>query len=221
MDIYEFEQPQSYDRSLSTRGFGMVYYHTHETPAEFFYQAVFLAYESEQKGTPQYRQDEFIRFYMPGGHTWERKVKEEDKIRYKQQYQQFKADQEQVQGYPIDKWPQLTVDQVATLKHIGLKTVQALAAASDQTIQKYGMGGMALRNQAKAFLDTAQKNEPVAALTAENNHLRAEIEDLKRQYASLISAMGKPGNKKKKEAEDLTHLDAQNVLIDDYSPSKS
>jgi hypothetical protein len=74
---------------------------------------------------------------------------------------------------------------VAELKHLAIRTVEDLANLSDYQLQSVGMGGQVLRQRARAFLDSAEREALTSQLTAENDLLRSRVGALENQITEL------------------------------------
>jgi hypothetical protein len=94
-----------------------------------------------------------------------------------------------VRGTPLQAWPRMTVSLVATAKAAGIYTVEALAALPDTRFAAFGPGARSLVEQAKAFCRAAAGNAPTEALAAENEQLRTDLADLRKQLADLSALM--------------------------------
>lgn len=92
-------------------------------------------------------------------------------------------------GTPLAAWPGVTREQVEILRGNGYRTVEELAAANDSAINRIQLpGARNLVEQAKAFLaaadkskvasELAQKDEQIAQLKADQDELKAMIEQL-------------------------------------------
>lgn len=93
---------------------------------------------------------------------------------YKKQYNAWKEGQEiPLDGTPIRNWAIPSPAQVKNLLAAGMKTVEDLALCNDEGLRRLGMGGIDLRNKAKAFLASAN------SVVTENAALKTEVEQLK------------------------------------------
>lgn len=85
-------------------------------------------------------------------------------------------------GTPIAQWPPLSPAQLRMCKEVHIRSVEDLAAANEETLSRLGMGGRALKDKAKEWLDTSknigQSSERIAALEATNNTLQEQIRNL-------------------------------------------
>ena len=89
---------------------------------------------------------------------------------------------ESLTGTPLSELKALDVAWVASLREMGIHTIEALASIQDGHLQ---MGVRPLREQAKAYLEQAKGMEPVAKLAAENEALRNQVEYLAEQVQTL------------------------------------
>ena len=93
---------------------------------------------------------------------------------------------EALTGTPLTELKALDVAWVASLREMGIHTVEALASIQDAHLQ---MGVRPLREQAKAYLEQAKGMEPVAKLAAENEALRGQLEHLTEQVQTLTALL--------------------------------
>jgi len=144
------------------------------------------------------RDVEFITITPPGGNLIvETPVTDQHRERYARQYDAWKAGQEPPEdGTPLRDWPPISPGQLSTMTAIHIRSVEALAAATDGVLQRAGMGAMALRDKARAYLQAAadhgQVAEEVTALRIENEALKSRLEDLETALAELKPKRGRP-----------------------------
>lgn len=102
-----------------------------------------------------------------------------------------------VDGTAIKDWPGISRAELANCQHLNILSVEDLAGINDDTIRQLGMGGMALKQRAQAWLDMQSKSggEELAALRAKVSDqsdtiekLVATVDELK---AELKDAKGK------------------------------
>jgi len=177
--------------------------------------------ESIAAGRPIFKEFDFVRICVPGDNLTEidTYANESHKMRFPRQwayYQNQVGNQEQVIGTPIEEWTIISRSQADELKGIKFATVEAVANASDQQLQRIGMiAGMnpyTFRDKAKAFLnladkvgETNQREAEIEALRKENEALKAEADaKLAKQQAQIDALMAmmtekKPKAKAKKE----------------------
>ena len=145
---------------------------------------------SIEAGRPIYKEFDFVRIIVPGDALTEidTYANESHKARFPRQWQHYQnqvGDHQDVIGTPLEQWTQITRSQAEELKGLKFPTVEAIAHASDQHIQKIGMAaGMnpyAFRDKAKAFLNLADQ-------VGETNQREAEIEKLRQENAAIKAA---------------------------------
>lgn len=100
---------------------------------------------------------------------------------------QMKQAGDTVAGTPLTVWAgerpeELNRDQLAELQIFKFQTVEQVRGMSDLIAQKIGMGGIGLREKARAYLAEKNKAEANSELTATRN----ELEALKQQVALLL-----------------------------------
>lgn len=137
---------------------------------------------SNQHGFPHYDPVEFIKICAPGERDplAFRPISEKDKQRFRPRYEAWKAGRQVASsGYPLEQWPPVDKAMLATLKASNIFTVQDVANVSDSNIRSLGLYGIKLRKQAQDFLVQAEGGAPLIAL-------RAELEDFKSRYNSLV-----------------------------------
>lgn len=79
-------------------------------------------------------------------------------------------------GTAVKDWPSLSPSQVKLLIDISVRTVEELAAANEETLNRIGMGGRALKQKAQAWLDSSAGQ---GKLSEELAQLRVACEELK------------------------------------------
>ncbi len=124
-----------------------------------------------------------------------------------QQYQNSKGVGLAVQGTPLEEWPALEVGQRESLRAAKFYTVEQIANASDLQVQTIGMGGMALRQKAAAWLQSATDSAVAQRLAAdnakkdeENKALQARLDSQQAQIDQLLAAQPAPRARTPKEA---------------------
>jgi hypothetical protein len=185
--------------------------------------------DSIAAGRPIFKEFDFVRICVPGDNLTEIDTYANDghKARFPRQwahYQNQTAGHEQIIGTPIEEWTIISRSQADELKGIKFATVESVANASDQQLQRIGMiAGMspfAFRDKAKAFLNLAEKVGDVNQRESEIEKLRLENETLKaesdaklaKQQAQIDALMAMMAEKKPK----TTRLKKQ--VTEDFSP---
>lgn len=109
---------------------------------------------------------------------------------YKEKYARWQKGQEMpLNGTPIKGWGVISPAQQETLIRMHVLTVEDLSMMNDEGIRHIGMGGMDMKNKAKAWLaqlnDKGKFTQEMAALQQENMHLRNSVEKLESMVANL------------------------------------
>jgi hypothetical protein len=108
-------------------------------------------------------------------------------MRFPEQYKRFKDGTTQSQtGTPLEELPFLTQGKRYELKALNVHTAEALASLDGNPLKQLGLGGRELKNQAQAYLDTADKTANVTKLASENESLRQQIEAMRRDLAKPV-----------------------------------
>jgi hypothetical protein len=180
---------------------------------------------TQEEGRPIFEEKIFIKIVVPGDSLSEidRQVYESDKNRFPIQWANFMnriGDDASYSGTSLKEWPLITSTQAEELRGIKFHTVESIAMATDQSIQKLGMlAGMSphtFRDKAKAFLkmakegaDVAQREEEINKLKEENAKIREETNakmlemqtKFESQMTSLLAAVGQKRGRKPKVEE--------------------
>jgi hypothetical protein len=181
---------------------------------EFFVEAVEDKAASRAEGRPIFKDTEFVRIRFPGDMKRELVERADVKCQmdkqnggwinyreaYPRHYEAFLAGRVlSNEGTPIEQAPFLTASQRAELKAVKITTVEALASVTDGNVAKLGMGGRAMREQARAYIDAASSSAGVTALAAENADMKAQLERLMAQMAEMQAEKRGPGRPRKTE----------------------
>lgn len=89
----------------------------------------------------------------------------------------------EIEGTPLRNWPVITKSQLANCEGLRLYAIEDLATASDDTIDRLGMGGRALQERARDWLKAIKLD--AAPLTAELDQLRTRVADLEAERDEL------------------------------------
>jgi len=109
---------------------------------------------------------------------------------YRRMYKSWQEGNEiPLEGTDIRNWPAVSPAQVKMLGEARIRTVEDLATANEETLNRLGMGGRALKARAIEWLGAAKGTgvaaEAAAALKVENADLRARNEELETRLARL------------------------------------
>ena len=172
----------------------------------FNYKAVPNKLKSDEAGRPIHDQIEWVTVIIAGDRNSQpsHKVSDIDRAKWPAEYRAFKNGEKMpIQGTPLNEWSQLSVNQVADLGSLGILTVEMLAGLSDEQIQSFGLGGLQLREKAKAYIESSkdqaypqQMAVKVVQLTEDNDFLKQQNEQLK---ATLAQASDNPASTERTE----------------------
>lgn len=170
----------------------------------FHMEAIKNNVQSEAQGRPIFHNMEMIEIIIPGNRESivNRFVRQEDRERWPAIYAAFKAGQEApLDGTPIKEWAAIDRAQAEELAYFNVRTVEALAELSDAAMMKVSpMGGHALREKAKAWLEQAKGNAPLMEMQARAERAEADKAALERQLADLAGRLQKLEDKKREDA---------------------
>ena len=98
-------------------------------------------------------------------------------------------------GTPLATWPALSPAQVKNWAQIGIRTIEELADANEETLSAYGMGSRDMKSRAGLFLENAKSDSgPLVAKLRAAEELIASMEvRMKSLEAQLQAAAPKSG----------------------------
>lgn len=142
---------------------------------------------SASAGRPIFIQQERVQFINPGStHSPVDIVTDEHRQRWPDYYAKFKAGEEfSATGTPLEQWPFLRKVNVLELKALGIHTVEQCASLPDVAVQRIGIGGHSIRENAKAYLDDAAAMSIVSEAIAAKEAAESRIASLEKQLAEL------------------------------------
>jgi len=96
-------------------------------------------------------------------------------------------------GTPLATWPALSPAQVKNWQQIGIRTVEELAEANEETLSAYGMGSRDMKARAGLFLENAKSDSGplVAKLRAAEELITSMEVRMKSMEAQLQAAAPK------------------------------
>jgi hypothetical protein len=140
----------------------------------------------------------FVRIMVPGDKTnvVDRPVRDSDKQRFPRQWLAFQvkgAEGLEAIGTDLAEWhksrpEEISRNQLDELRILKFQTVEQVATATDGQLQRVGMGGIGLRENARRFLDSRRRSQS----SAETELLKQQIEELTKTVSALTAAK-KPG----------------------------
>jgi hypothetical protein len=192
----------------------------------FYKRPVHQEHESLVAGRPIYKEFDFVQICVAGDGLTEidTYALESHKKRFPIQWAHYMnrqgADDQEVVGTPVSEWPLVSKSQAEELRAMKFHTVESIASASDQQLQRMGMAaGMspfAFRDKAKAFLNLATNaaetdkreqeinalKEELAKKDAETAKIKAETDaklaQVQEQMAAILAAVGEKKTRKPK-----------------------
>jgi hypothetical protein len=191
----------------------------------FYKKPVHQEQESMDAGRPIYKEFDFVHICVAGDTLTEIDTfaLQQHKTRFPIQWANYMnrvgANDQEVVGTPVSEWPLISKSQAEELRAMKFFTVEAIASASDQQLQRIGMAaGMspyAFRDKAKTFLnlatasaetdkreqeinalkeELAKKDEETAKIKAETD---AKLALMQEQMAAILAAVGEKKPRKK------------------------
>lgn len=161
---------------------------------EFYDHAALDTWETNKTGVKTYLKEcPYVRISVPGNQLSVTEVPADNTHvqRFPKQWLQYQmrtgkiANPENVPGWQIDEWDEVTEEQIRSLKFLRFYTVEQIAGANDVQIQGIGMGGQGLRERAKKALaernshlvrkEVAQRDEKIQALQQQNQELNDKL----------------------------------------------
>ena len=159
---------------------------------EFYWHAPIDKWQSQlQEKEVRGARIPFVRIMRPGDNTsnHETAVRDDHKRRWPQLWLAWQVKEGMIEGtadlpgWKIEEWPAIKEEQRHELKYLRFHTVEQIAGASDAQVQRLGIGGVGLREQAKIALKERNRAEYKAELDAKDK----ELSDMKARLAKLES----------------------------------
>ena len=182
----------------------------------FYNKPVENRYRTQQEGRPIFDDVIFVTIRVPGDDKTviDTPARDDHKQRFPRQWAHFQNTRDGSDaaiGTPLKVWPLVTPAQAEELHALKFRTVEQVATASDDQINKIGMlAGMspyAFRSRAQAWLAAAKDSSLVErqaqALVEKDEQMRKMTESMQamqEQIAALASQMAtarKPGRPRK------------------------
>lgn len=191
----------------------------------FYKRSVHQEQESMDAGRPIFKDFDFVQICVAGDSLTEidTYALASHKTRFPIQWANYMnrqgANDQEVVGTPVTEWPLVSKSQAEELRAMKFQTVESIASASDQQLQRMGMAaGMspfAFRDKAKAFLnlatnaaetdkreqeinalkeELAKKDLETVKMKAETDAKLAQMQD---QMAAILAAVGEKKPRKK------------------------
>ena len=92
-------------------------------------------------------------------------------------------------GTPLSTWPALSPAQVKNWAQIGIRTIEELAEANEETLSAYGMGSRDMKSRAGLFLENAKSDSgPLVAKLRAAEELITSMEVRMKSLESQLQA---------------------------------
>lgn len=157
---------------------------------KFYHDAKANKFKTHEEGRPVFDDIEMVEILAPADRQrslivpamaeWKRfgTTKVSYAERFKDHYKRFKANEGPVvEGTPLSEAPFLTQGQRMSYKALDIYTVEQIAGLSGQGIKNLGVGGIAVVQQAKAYLETASGTATTAAMLVRIEELEAKLRE--------------------------------------------
>lgn len=145
---------------------------------EFFEDAVLNVFKTEANKLPDGSQGpevhdivRFVRISHPGRlEVFVSEATEKYQKQFPLEWKRFLSKDSSEIGIPIEKLPMLGLDTVKSLRSVNIKTVEQLAALSDDDVSRFGLGFRSARSMALEYLgkstEVAELNKRIIELEA-------------------------------------------------------
>lgn len=150
---------------------------------------------SAEAGRPIYKEFDFVHICVAGDTLTEidtfalENHKQRFPLHWAAYQNKLGADDQGYEGTPLSEWPLVSKSQAEELRAMKFHTVEAVANASDQQLQRIGMAaGMspyAFRDKAKAFLNLATNAAETDKREQEINALKEELAKKEQETAKM------------------------------------
>ena len=161
----------------------------------FYKKPIQQEQESIDAGRPIYKEFDFVHICVAGDTLTEidTYALANHKTRFPIQWANYMnrvgANDQEVVGTPVGEWPLVSKSQAEELRAMKFFTVESIASASDQQLQRMGMAaGMspyAFRDKAKAFLNLATTSAETDKREQEINNLKEELAKKEQETAKI------------------------------------
>lgn len=166
---------------------------------EFFWKEPVSKWQSETQGKEvRGKRIPFVRMMKPGDQTSviETAVRDDHKARWPQRWLRWQMKEGLIEGadnepgWKIEEWDGIKESQVHELKYLRFNTVEKIAGASDAQIQRLGIGGIGLREQAKLAIKERSRAEYKSEMDLKDKEIN-DMRDRLAKLEALLPAGGK------------------------------
>lgn len=99
------------------------------------------------------------------------------------------------EGHPLEAWPAITKGQIKVCKSLGLRSVEDVASATDSVREKFGMGFLDLRSQAKLFIASKADSATASRIADLEAKLETVMKDNEEAQATIDALMAEKGKR--------------------------
>lgn len=173
----------------------------------FFIEAVPDDMATEKAGAVRMRELEMVRIQVAGDmlNVATAPVDAAVKERFAVQYEAWKTKRQDrhIEGTPLKNWPMISALRIAEFEAVGIFSVENLSSVSDSNVTKLADGRI-WREKATAWLASAKDNAVSVQYAAENERLKADMDEMRKQIADLSAMVTEekrgPGRPRKEAA---------------------
>ncbi len=167
----------------------------------FFVLPVRDEMESAKEGRPIFKDVVHVEVRVRGARNEvvHKPVDELVKRRFRDAWRAYEQGEELTgQGTPLSEWPSMSKSQVEELKYFGFFTVEHLAGARDDVLNKFP-GLRTLRDRARNFMELAKGNAPLEKIQGELDSTKSDLAAAQEQLKDMSRRMAEMEAKKIKE----------------------
>ncbi len=150
----------------------------------FYTRPVHNPAKSRESGRQVFEDQAYVRIAPPGErfNIVDRPVREDDKRRFPLQWHQFTQNKQQIpDGTPVEQLYPEHPAIAATLRANAVHTIEQCAALSGPAIDSIGMGAQQYANDAKKYIELANKGVSATQMRVALEERDREINTMKRQ----------------------------------------
>lgn len=166
---------------------------------------------------PHYDPKIYINFIRGDGTNWSRPSYDGDKLEYPQEWAAFQKSQAVIdRGSPLSDLHGVTMTEIATLKELGIVTIEGLSQSVLSTMSQLGERFMKLRDYASVYLQQRRDMEEVFSLKKKNEELELEVMRLRGDADKAVA----PAPKAIIPEEPVGVETVDNAFVVDRKPTK-
>jgi hypothetical protein len=179
---------------------------------QFYNRSVQNKPKSLEHGRPFYEDHIYVKYFTPGEQRQQindRPAKQEDKLRWPMQWAQFSQNKAQtVEGTPIGVLYPDHPSIADQCRAAGVYTVEQLADLNAGAIENVGMGCQTWVNNAKRYLEVANKGVAASTMRKELETRDSQIRTLEQTVKMLKDEIARMADGKQQAGMDLAQVQA-------------